>query len=67
MREGRERGTDDENHVPQKDKKNAEASSKSAFYTLKIQRNTFHHKKLLIVKRPFPFFQNVVKKRPFRV
>ena len=38
MREGRERGTDDENHVPQKHKKNAEASSKSAFYTLKIQK-----------------------------
>ena len=38
MREGRERGTEDENHVPQKHKQNAGASEKVLFYTSKIQK-----------------------------
>ena len=57
MREGREE-RNDENHVPEKHKKNAVASGESSFYMLKIQKKKLSPAKKteLIVKRPFPFF-----------
>ena len=64
---GERKGTDDEHRVPQKHKKNAVASGKSAFYTLKIQKILrFPVKTGLIVKRPFAFFfgrENFAKKK----
>ena len=56
------------NNVPQKHKKNAEASGKSAFHIAKKQNIQSFPIKGLIVKRSVPLFCNFfVDKRPFRV
>ena len=73
MREGREKGTDDENRVPQnhKKKKTPKHLEKVPFSHLKFQQYyVFQKKNLVNCETPFPFFffcNFLSKNVPFRI
>ena len=63
MREGRERGTEDENHVPQKHKKNAGASEKCFFTHRKLKKYyAFSSNRGADCETPFPVFLKICQK-----
>ena len=70
MREGREKGTDGENLVPQKTQKRCSIVKKCLLHIENSKNTTFsREKKVANCETPFPFFffEKFVRKRPFRV